>query len=465
MKNIKGSIEIKCRGAGTLALDLLTPAQGELKHLTDDNAERLRNEMLTDGFIEPISVWEDPESGNVYILNGHQRFEVLKRLRDEGYKIPQLPVSYVEATSINDAKRKILALASQYGSISSLGLKNIIDDLGIDESDVIKYFTFPEINIASLLSGLDETIIIGSGIESNLNLNGDVEKDLKNVDMNDSTEVEGEDNIPDAPKVAKTKLGDIYELGNHRLMCGDSTDLDSVKSLMNGEKADFTITSPPYNVGLKYNQYDDKKSESDYLKLLNGVLTNIKQICSEDYWILWNVGVYPLSLHLSLLRNYFTIERSISWVKQGTTGPPVFYHTQQNPVSKNYNPNFSWEIIACGHLNKTLKGTRPIPKEVLDECPNDVWQISQHKDARDQGKHPGAFPVKIAERSIHLFAENNVYEPFGGSGSTLIACEKTDRKAFVMELDPTYCDIIVARWENFTGEKAKLLKKTVIRKK
>lgn len=264
-----------------------------------------------------------------------------------------------------------------------------------------------------------------------------------------------EDEVPDQVK-PKTKVGDIYVIGRHRLMCGDSTSIDAVDKLMDGEKADFTITSPPYNVGLDYNAYDDAKDEYEYVDMLKSVIGNMRAIGTENYWCMWNVGVYPLSLHLSLLRDYFKIQRSIAWIKTGLTGPQMVYQMKKNPVVKNYLPNFGWEIIACCHVNKEIKGKRKIPSNVIDKCQTDVWEVSQHSNSKDQGKHPGAFPVEIATRGIELYADENVFEPFGGSGTTLIACEKTSRKCFMMEIDPHYCDVIIARWEKYTGKKAEL---------
>lgn len=276
----------------------------------------------------------------------------------------------------------------------------------------------------------------------------------------DSSSSEKDDEVPELPKKAKTKLGDVYALGDHRIMCGSSAELKDVKKLLGKEKPDFTITSPPYNVGLAYNSYDDSKSEKEYEKFLLAVIGNMKAICAENFWLLWNVGVYPLSLHLHLhlLHEHFKIRRSIAWVKTGVTGPPMMYQMQKNPVTKNYSPNFGWEIIACCHVNEKVLGKKRIPKQVLEEAMTDVWKIAQHASSGEQFKHPGAFPVALPTRAIQLYAEDVVYEPFSGSGSTLIACEKTNRRFYGMELDPLYCDLIVERWETYSGKKAKLLK-------
>lgn len=169
-------IQIKCKGAGEIALNQLTPLQGAFKVLTEDNLKRLCKEIMEDGFIEPISVWEDPESGKTFILNGHQRHAALLHLKEHGYKIdgkkqpvaiPQIPINIVDASSLMDAKRKILALASQYGSVSTQGLKSILDELGIPPEDLSQTFNFPEVDIASIMSGIEMPMIIGSFDEQN----------------------------------------------------------------------------------------------------------------------------------------------------------------------------------------------------------------------------------------------------------------------------------------------------------
>lgn len=155
------TIEIKCRGAGTLALNLLTPSQGNLKTLSDANYYRLRTEILNDGFIEPISVWEDPETAQIFILNGHQRYQVLSSLRDEGFALPEIPVSYTEASSLADAKRKILAMASQYGTMTNGGLQDMISELGLSREAVDQFFNFPDVDLDFVLSNMEAPIIVG----------------------------------------------------------------------------------------------------------------------------------------------------------------------------------------------------------------------------------------------------------------------------------------------------------------
>lgn len=160
----KPTIKIKYKGSGTLSIDLLEPMQGDLKTLSDENYGKFRNNILSEGFTEPISIWEDPESGKTFILNGHQRVEVLSRLRSEGYKIPQIPVNYIDAKNLKEAKLQVLSMASQYGTINNEGLTRFISSIGISAEDVLRDYKFPEIDIMSLLGAAPDVSVIGDPI-------------------------------------------------------------------------------------------------------------------------------------------------------------------------------------------------------------------------------------------------------------------------------------------------------------
>lgn len=161
-KTSSKTIRIACQGSGKLALHLLSPLQGNLKTLSDANYARLRAEIETFGFSEPISIWEDPESGKVFVLNGHQRLETLNRMKADGWRMPQIPVSMVEATDIKEAKRKILGLASQFGTVEQAGLQEFANEIGISAQEIAEKLSFPEIDLEAFMSSFTPAIIIGS---------------------------------------------------------------------------------------------------------------------------------------------------------------------------------------------------------------------------------------------------------------------------------------------------------------
>lgn len=139
------SIEIKCKAARAIPLDKFEDFQGKLKSLSPEAEEKLRNQILESGFSFPIAVWED--QGKYHIIDGHQRVRALNRLREEGYAIPKLPVALIEADSLEQAKKKLLAAASQYGSVNAEGLYEFLQTSALSLEDVIGNINFPEVDL------------------------------------------------------------------------------------------------------------------------------------------------------------------------------------------------------------------------------------------------------------------------------------------------------------------------------
>lgn len=148
MKKIR-AVEIRCQGADSLKLDNLLELQGNLKELNTNNYNRLRRQIIKHGFCEPLTIWKhrnEAGSSLYYLANGHQRLRTLKQMRDDGFHIPKIPVNYVEAETIEDAKRILLSLASNYGEVTNDGLYEFIIDAGIMPQELISDFRLPEIN-------------------------------------------------------------------------------------------------------------------------------------------------------------------------------------------------------------------------------------------------------------------------------------------------------------------------------
>lgn len=264
-----------------------------------------------------------------------------------------------------------------------------------------------------------------------------------------------EDEIPEHVP-AKTHIGDIYLLGAHRLACGDSTSIDAVEKLMNGEKANITFTSPPYNAAKnghltgqvagfdkKYQQHSDELSNDDYLSLLSG-FTSIA-IAKSQYCF---VNIQLLTHNREPLFKYqeqfqYLIKDVLIWNKKQC--PP-------NIVKGAFNTK--WEYILCFSEDKKTRG---FPCEWQGQFPN-VVETESNAANEFADTHKAGFPVALPNWFIEKFDfAKTIFDPFGGTGTTLIACEKTNRRCFMMELDPHYCDIIVARWEKYSGKKAILL--------
>lgn len=169
------TLAIKCKGAELANLDDLLDFQGDLKTLSEENYHKLKNDLLCLGVSEPVSVWV--YNGKKYLLNGHQRVKTLKRMRDEGYEIPPIPISLVEADDIKQAKRKVLALTSQFGEMSQAGLLDFCEKNDFVIDDMLKEFRFPEIFI---IKDVDYSLLDGENKDDEINeMSSQVKKSIQ----------------------------------------------------------------------------------------------------------------------------------------------------------------------------------------------------------------------------------------------------------------------------------------------
>ena len=252
-----------------------------------------------------------------------------------------------------------------------------------------------------------------------------------------------EDAVPEIPEEPITKLGDIWILGNHRLMCGDSTSIDAVEKLMDGNKADMIFTDPPYGVsytGGLQNSKDGLKGEAremiknDDIDLYEEAVTVASMVCDGPVFMFY-ADTVPFGLYRGIESVGGEVVALLIWKKKGGYGA----------LGASYKPNHE----PCVLWKK--KGSKLNFIGATNE--NRVWE----EDKEGVNKlHPTQKPVSIPKRAISNHKADIVLDLFGGSGSTLIACESLGRTARLMELDPKYCDVIVKRWEEFTGKKAVL---------
>lgn len=261
-------------------------------------------------------------------------------------------------------------------------------------------------------------------------------KDLSIIDPNKIDPQCDEDEVPDHVE-PKTKLGDIYQLGNHRLMCGDSTCIDAVEKLMNGEKADMVFTDPPYGVSYQSNM----RTKSDKFDVIANDETflsewvNVLPIVSDGWvfvWTTWKV----LDKWLEITAPIGDLSNMIIWDKGGGG---------IGDLEKTFSTDY--EIALVFHRGSKITGKRL----------GSVWSVG--KDRANEYVHPTQKPVELAQMALENCTNSNdaVLDLFGESGSTLIACEKTNRKCFMSELDPHYCSIIIERWCKYTGKEAYLI--------
>lgn len=252
-----------------------------------------------------------------------------------------------------------------------------------------------------------------------------------------------EDEVPEV-KESFVKLGDIWQLGSHRLMCGDATSIDDVERLMNGEKADMVFTDPPYNVNYgvdntsnpagwsssNRNIKNDHMSSEEYFQFSQDICGSISVITEGCVYLCAAPGKDGRIIFRAL-DEAFHCSTTIIWNKSSMVMGRGKYHNKYEPIW------FGW----------VKDGTHFIDDRTLVN----VWAFDRpHRS----DLHPTMKPVELIEQAINHASKKSVADPFGGSGSTLIACEKTNRRCFMMELDPHYCGVIVERWQKYSGKEA-----------
>lgn len=273
------------------------------------------------------------------------------------------------------------------------------------------------------------------------------EADELNALLNPIKETEGltdEDAVPDVPEEPKTKPGDIYQLGRHRLMCGDSTSIDAVEKLMDGHKADFILTDPPYN------QETDGGFKGDIGKSLRKQSADIEHMCNfepETVLHIFLLAMQDGKMNATVFCNKDLVPNYLNWAKNCGFAFNILVWKKPSaiPLGGSYQPDIEYCLV----FRKSAKFNTRQPQTTYSK-------VLEYK--RETGLHPTMKPISMLENQIKIVSDAGdlCLDLFGGSGSTMIACEKLGRTNFTMELDPKYCDVIVKRWEDFTGQKANL---------
>ena len=380
----------------------------------DPDYERIRESMERFDLVEPL-VWNE---ANGVLIGGHQRLKVLAAM---GHKT----VDCVVVNIPDPAKEKQLniALNRAVGAWALDSLKGLMVDLEAEGVD-LKWLDLDELFEGA--EGAD-----GGGSEG--------------------TE---EDEPPDVPKKAVSKRGEIYALGEHRLMCGDATSEADVAQLMEGKKADMVFTDPPYGVSYadknaflnavgRGNRIQtpitkDHETPADMSKFWEQAFRVALSACSEKavYYSTGPQGGDLLLLLLALREAGWQLKHMLIWAKNNHVLGRSDYHYKHEPILYGWRKDGTHEFYG-GHSETSL------------------WEIDRpHKS----DLHPTMKPIKLCGRAIHNSSKEGqiVYDPFLGSGSTLIACEQLGRKCFGLEIDPLYTDVIRKRFWKFThdGEEA-----------
>lgn len=388
-----------------------------LKSKKNRDVGDLKTSILTLGFKIPFVIWQEGK----YVADGAGRFLALELLEYEGYEIPDLPYLPVIAKNKKEAKRLAMVISSQYGEITKDSFGEFILDM--DEID-LGFIAIPGIDL-----------------------------DAAEWKPGGKTEYEvQEDEAPDAPKAPKSKLGDMYQLGKHRLLCGDATDTHALAMLMGKAKADMLLTDPPYNVAYNNDSAEnlkarrrrqdtltilnDKMDDEKFRAFLKDAFANVdKHLKEGGVFYIWHADGEAYNFRGACNDVAWKIRENLIWNKNVFVMGRQDYHWKHEPCL------YGWKDGAAHLWNSDRKQTT-------------ILEFDRPSKSKE---HPTMKPVKLIAYQMgnNTLEGQVVLDPFGGSGSTLIAAEQTNRVCYTMELDPKYVDVIIERWENLTGKKAK----------
>ena len=375
----------------------ISPYEKNAKMHPDEQIAHIANSIREFSFQQPIVL----DKHNVVII-GHGRLLAAKKIG-----LSEVPVLY--ADDLTDAQVKALRLADNKTNESEWDfsmLETELDDLRLD------------FDMSDFGFDLDDESLQSVGVQ--------------------------EDEVPEPPEEPRSKVGDLYQLGEHRLICGDSTDVAVIDRLMDGVKADMLLTDPPYNV-------DYTGKTKDALKIQNDKMDNdsFRQFLRDSFasadsvmragavFYIWHADSEGYNFRGACADNNWKVRECLIWNKNSMVLGRQDYQWKHEPCLYGWKDGASHLWASDRKQTTVLNFDRPIRADL----------------------HPTMKPISLFAYQIgnNTHEGDAVLDLFGGSGSTLIACEQLNRKCFMCELDPHYVDVIIERWENLTGNKAVLL--------
>ena len=378
------------------------------KHAPED-IEQIKASIEADGFNDPIGIWGEEN----LIVEGHGRQIAAIEMGLD--KVPCIRLDHM-----TDTQRRDYAIRhNRTAELSGWDFGKLEEEIAALEIEGV--------DLSGLKFDFENVEIGGGNTEANI----------------------VEDEPPEPPETPIVKRGDVWQLGRHRLMCGDSTIIDDVKLLMGGCKAKMVFTDPPWNVnyGAEENHpswkprqiLNDFMGTDDFKNFMDSAFRCMNEASEPGCmtYVVMSAQEWG-NMMLTLALNDYHWSSTIIWNKDQLVLSRKDYHTKYEPI---------WYGWKSGEA-------RLHPLEDRKQC--DVWDFDRPKVSVE---HPTMKPVALVARAIQNSSNRGdpVLDLFGGSGTTLIACEETERNCFMMELDPHYVDVIIKRWENLTGEKAVLL--------
>ena len=384
-------------------INKLIPYARNARTHTEEQVAQVAASIVEFGWTNPILVGSDG-----IIIAGHARLAAARKL-----KMSDVPVIVLD--HLTETQRRALVLADNRLALSA----------GWDEEML-------RVELESLKEDAFDLDLVGFTDE-------EIEEFLAEPEQA-KTGLTDDDAVPDEQERVVSVAGDMWVMGNHRLLCGDATVLADVEKVLAGGLADMVFTDPPYNINYegrteKKLKIQNDKLGSKFYDFLRDASANLLSVCKGAVYICMSSSELH-TLHSAFLEAGGHWSTFIIWVKNHFTLGWGDYRRQYEPILYGWregNKHF-W----CGDRNQ-----------------GDAWMVNRPAANRE---HPTMKPVELVERALrnNSKSRDTILDPFGGSGTTIIACEKMGRQARVIELDPKYCDVIVRRWQGFTGEVARL---------
>ena len=381
----------------------IKPYENNPRKLSEQAIEKVAMSLKEYGFRQPIVVDKD-----MVIVAGHTRFRASKKL---GLK--QVPISVID----NLSEEQINAY-------------RIADNRTAEESEWDNELLKMEIKDLEAK-------------DFKLDLLGFNDEQLNNILFEEKQGLTDEDEVPEAPEEPISKLGDIWKLGKHKLICGDSTKLETYEKLCGETKVDLYLTDPPYNVSYEGKTKDkltiqnDKQTDDEFIQFLSQAFVSADSVLKMGgSFYIWHSDSEGLNFRLACIEAKWKLRQTLIWSKNSMVMGRQDYHWQHEPCLYGWKEGSSHSWYSDRKQTTIIKYDRPTKSKL----------------------HPTMKPVGLMEYLVKNSSkqEDIILDSFLGSGSTLIACEKQSRICYGVELDPKYCDVIVKRWENFTGKKAEL---------
>ena len=385
-----------------LVKDLIPYVNNSRTH-SDEQVAQIAASIKEFGWTNPILV-----DGNNGLIAGHGRLLAARKLN-----MDKIPV--IELAHLSEIQKKALIIADNKLSLNADWDNDLLmlelQQLNIDEFD-LALLGFDEKELDALLNPITGTL----GLTD-------------------------EDAVPDIPDEPKTKLGDVYILGNHRLMCGDSCSVTDMDKLVNDRQVDMWLTDPPYNVAYEGKTKDaltiqnDSMSDDGFRQFLRDAYVTANTVMkSGAVFYIWHADSEGYNFRGAAHDAGWKVRQCLIWKKSSLVMDRQDYHWKHEPCLYGWKEGASHLWAADRKQTTILEFDRP----------------------NRNGEHPTMKPVELFEYQMlnNTKGGDIVLDSFGGSGTTMIAAEKHGRHAYIMELDPKYCDVIVKRWEEFTGKTA-----------